>query len=103
MKIVRTSEEKNQKLPLRGFLNSLFYAFPIGMFLTACNSMFESVRNYYFDWWIVVLPTISIWIIGSLYENFRVYKQVDLFSKRQMPFESQEREYVTSNINLATN
>ena len=99
---VNTSEEKSQNLVSQGFLNSIFYTFPIGMFLTACNCMFESVRDYYFDWWIVVLPTISVWVLGNLYEMFWVYVRSDLFSKREKSFLFKERENITSNNNLAT-
>lgn len=95
MNNVRTSGEKSRNLVSKGFLNSIFYTFPIGMFLTACNCMFESVRDYYFDWWIVALPTISVWVLGYLYERFWVYVRSDLFSKREKSFGSNEMEYVT--------
>lgn len=102
MKTVYPSEEKNQNLLSQRFLNSIFYTFPIGMFLTACNFMFESVRNYYFDWWIVTLPTMVIWGIGNLYEMFGVYQKNSLFTKREESFKSKQVEYVTSKANLTT-
>lgn len=102
MNTVRTSNGKSRNLVSQGFLNSIFYTFPVGMFLTACNCMFESVRDYYFDWWIVALPTISVWLLGYLYEMFWLYDTSYLFSKREKPFGSKDKEYVTSNTNLAT-
>lgn len=103
MKTVYSSGEKNQNLLLQQFLNSIFYTFPIGMFLTACNFMFESVRNYYFDWWIVTLPTMVVWLIGNLYEIFfGGYQKNSLFTKREESFKSKQVEYVTSKVNLTT-
>ena len=102
MNTVRASKEKSRNLISRGFFNSIFYTLPFGMFLTACNCMFESVRSYYFDWWIVALPTISVWVLGSLYETFWVYDRSDFFSKREKSFLFKERENITSNNNLAT-
>jgi hypothetical protein len=102
MNTVRTSVEKNQNLLSQGFFNSLFYTFPIGMFLTACNFLFESVRNYYFDWWIVALPTVGVLVIGNLYETFWMYQRNGLFTKREKSFRSKQVGYITSNANLAT-
>ena len=75
MNTVRTSVRKNQTLSLAGFLNSLCFTFPVGMFLTACNFLFENVRHYYFNWWIVVLPTVAILVVGNLYEVFLAYQK----------------------------
>jgi hypothetical protein len=99
MNTVRIPVEKN--FLVQGFFNSLFYTIPIGMFLTACNFMFESVRNYYFDWWIVGLPTIAIFVIGNLYNLFLVYESM-AFGKRGSTFASNQGGYVMSNTNLAT-
>lgn len=100
MKTIYLSGEKNQNLLSQQFLNSIFYTLPIGMFLTACNFMFESVRSYYFDWWIVTLPTMAVWVIGNLYETFWVYQKSNLFTKRKESFKSEQVEYVTSKANL---
>jgi hypothetical protein len=99
MNAVRTSVEKN--FLSQGFFNSLFYTIPIGMFLIACNCMFESVRNYYFGWWIVVLPTLVIFAAGNLYTLFLVYEN-EAFGKRENTFASNQGGYVMSNTNLAT-
>jgi hypothetical protein len=75
MNTVRTSVRKNQHLPMNGFLNSLCFTLPVGMFLTACNFLFESVRNYYFNWWIVVLPTMAVLVVSNVYEAFLIYQK----------------------------
>jgi hypothetical protein len=93
MNTVRTSVRKNQRLPLNGFLNSLYFAFPVGMFLTACNFLFESVRNYYFNWWIVALPTVAILVICNVYEAFLVYQKSE---KKKEVFISKPSGYAMS-------
>ncbi len=100
MNTVRTSVEKN--FLVQGFFNSLFFTIPIGMFLTACNCMFESVRSYYFDWWIVVLPTVAIFAIGNLYTLFLVYQNSGIFRKRENSFRAKQVGYRPSNANLVT-
>jgi hypothetical protein len=75
MNTVRASVRKNQTLSLDGFLNSLYFAFPVGMFLTACNFLFESVRNYFFNWWIVALPTLAILVVWNVYEALLMYQK----------------------------
>lgn len=102
MDTVNTSVKTNQKLLLSAFLNSLYYVFPFGMFLTACNFLFKSVRNYYFDWMIVVLPTIAICAIVSLYEMFIIYQKCEFFMKAENAFTSKQGRYLISNSNLAT-
>jgi type II secretory pathway component PulL len=101
--VVRASVRKKQDLLLVGFLNSLCYAFPFGMLLTACNFLFESVRKYYFDWWIVVLPTLAVWIIGIVYEMFQVYQVSRRLTERKSVFVSKPVGYVISQSNLVTN
>jgi hypothetical protein len=98
--VVRTSVMKNQNLLLEGFLNSLFYTFPFGMFLTACNFLFESVRKYYFDWWIVVLPTLAVWIVGNLYEGFKVYQASRELLERENVYVSKPVGYIISQTNM---
>jgi hypothetical protein len=93
MNTVRTSVRKNQNLPMIGFLNSLYYTFPVGMFLTACNFLFESVRNYYFNWWIVVLPTMAILVVSNVYE---VYQKDGLSIKKKRVFVSKSSDYTIS-------
>lgn len=102
MNTVRTPLRKNPNIPFSVFLNSIYYTLPIGMFLTACNFLFESVRNYYFDWMIVVLPTIAVCVIGNLYEMFVIYQESGLFTKRESTFTTNQVGYTISNTNLVT-
>jgi hypothetical protein len=99
---VDASVKIKQNVYILTFLNSLYYTFPIGMFLTACNFLFESVRNYYFDWMIVVLPTVAVCMIGNFYEMFVVYQQSGLFEKSESTFTTTQVSYSISNANLAT-
>jgi hypothetical protein len=100
MNTVNTSVAKN--FLVQGFFNSLFYTSPIGLFLAACNFMFEMVRNYYFDWWIVLLPTLAIFAVGNLYTLFLVYQNIGIFGKRENSFSSNQGSYAMSKNNLAT-
>ena len=93
MNTVRTSVRKNQNLPMSGFLNSLYYTIPVGMFLTACNFMFEFVRNYYFNWWIVVLPTLAILVGSNMYEAFLVYQKSEKTNQNKDIFISKPSSY----------
>jgi hypothetical protein len=102
MNTVRTSLKKVPNIPLPVFLNSIYYTVPIGMFLTACNFMFEYVRNYYFDWMIVVLPTVAVCVIGNLYEMFVIYQESGLFTKTESTFTTKQVGYSMSNANLIT-
>ncbi len=101
--IVRTSVGENQDLLLVGLLNSLCCAFPFGMLLTACNFLFESVRKYYFDWWIVVLPTLAVWTIGIVYEVLKVYEVSRKVTERKSVYVSKPVGYVISQANMITN
>jgi hypothetical protein len=103
MNVVRASVGEKQDLLLAGFFNSLCYAFPFGMLLTACNFLFESVRKYYFDWWIVVLPTVVVWLIGVSYEMFEVYQMSRSVSKRKNVFASKPAGYIIAQTNMVTN
>lgn len=96
MNIVPTSVRKNQKLPKSGFLNSLYYTSPVGMFLTACNFMFESVRSYYFNWWIVVLPTVAILVVSNVYEAFLAYQKIEKLERKKQLFLSKSSGYTIS-------
>lgn len=93
MNTVRTSVRNNQALPTTGLLNSLYYTSPVGMFLTACNFMFEFVRNYYFNWWIVALPTMAIFVLGNIYEAFWVYQKSKNLRKKTKLFNSKSNSY----------
>jgi hypothetical protein len=93
MNTVRTSVRKNQNLPLIGFLNSLYYTFPVGMFLTACNFLFESVRNYYFNWWIVALPTVAILVVSNVYESFLINQKSEKTNQKKDVFVSKPNDY----------
>ena len=95
------TKKQNQNVFLLTFLNSLYYTFPIGMFLTACNFLFESVRSYYFDWMIVVLPTVAICVIGNFYETYVLYQESGLFKKSENTFIATPVGYSMSNANLA--
>lgn len=101
MNTIDASVKKNQYVLSVIILNSLCYTFPIGMFLTACNFLFESVRNYYFDWMIVILPTLAIYMIGNFYEMFILYKS-GLFKKEESTFIAKQVGYSMSNTNLVT-
>lgn len=96
MNTVRTSVRKNQTLPLAGFLNSLCFAFPVGMFLTACNFLFETVRNYYFNWWIIVLPTVAILVVSNVYEAILVYQKREKLRENKDLFPSKSSGYAIS-------
>lgn len=96
MNAVRTSVRKKQNLPIIGFLNSLYYTFPVGMFLTACNFMFEFVRNYYFNWWIVALPTVAILVVGNLYEALLIYQKSGIKKARKRIYNSKRSGYTMS-------
>lgn len=97
-----TSLKKMAKIPPSVFLNSIYYTLPSGMFMVACNFLFESVKHYFFDWTVVTLPTIGVFIIGSLYEMFVVHQENGLFEKRENNFTAQQVGYSISNNNLAT-
>jgi hypothetical protein len=103
MNVVRASVGKKQDLLLVGFFNSLCYTFPFGMLLTACNFLFEFVRKYYFDWWIVVLPTLAVWIVGMVYEVFKVYQASRRLTERKNVFISKPVGYIISKTNMVTN
>ena len=100
METINTSVEKN--FLRQGFFNSLFYTSPIGLFLAACNFMFEMVRNYYFDWWFVVLPTGAIFVAGNFYTLFLVYRNSGVFGKKENSYTPNQGGFVMSNSNLAT-
>jgi hypothetical protein len=103
MNTVRSSVRKNQNLPVIGFFNSLYYTFPVGMFLTACNFMFEFVRNYYFNWWIVVLPTMAILVVSNVYEAFLVYqKSGKTFFKKKTVFIPKSSDYKLSKSKMVS-
>jgi hypothetical protein len=102
MNTVRTSVSKNQNLLLAVFLKSLYYAFPFGMFMVACNCLFNWVRNDYFDWMIVILPTVAVCVMASLYEMFVMYQESGLFTKKESTFTTKQVGYSMSNTNLAT-
>lgn len=102
MNTVHTSLRKSQNLPIHGFLNSLYFTFPVGMFLTACNFMFEFVRNYFFNWWIVALPTMAILVISNTYEAFLVYqKSGDTNQKKEISI-SKPRSYAMSKLKMVS-
>jgi hypothetical protein len=100
MNTVHTSVEKN--FLTQGIFNSLFYTIPFGLFLIACNFMFEMVRNYYFDWWIAVIPTIAIFIIGNFYTLFWVYQNSGILGEGENSYTSNKGTFVMSKTKLAT-
>ena len=102
MNAVDASVKKNQNVPLSVFLKSLYYTLPFGMFMIACNCLFESVRDYYFDWMIVMLPTIAVCAIANLYEMFTVHQESGFFMKRENSFSTKRAGYSVSNSNLVT-
>ena len=102
MKAVRTSLKKVSNISLLISLNSIYYTSPIGMFLVACNFLFESVRHYYFNWMIVVLPTFAVFVIGNLYEMFVIYQENGSLIKRENTFTRKQVGYSLSNAKLIT-
>lgn len=90
---VRTSLKKIPKNLSSVFSNSICYTLPFGMFLTACNFLFESVRHYYFDWMIVVLPTIAVNVIGNLFEMFTLYQESSLLTKKESTYTTEKVGY----------
>ncbi len=100
MNNVNASVEKN--FLTQSFFNSLFYTSPIGLFLSACNFMYEMVRNSYFDWWFVILPTLLIFAVGNLYALFLLYQSSSIFRKRENNYDSNKGGFVMSNSNLIT-
>jgi len=74
---------KNKKSRAVIFLQSLYYTVPIGMFLTACNFLFESVRKHYFDWLIVLIPTVLVLISGNVFEMLQGYKKEQKVIKKK--------------------
>lgn len=102
MNIKRNSMTKNQNILLIVFLKSFYYSLPFGTFLIACNCMFESVRNYYFDWMIVVLPTMAVCVIAILCEMIVIYQQRGFLFKRKNVFLIEKDGYLMSNKNLVT-
>lgn len=102
MNTARTSAKKNQNTFLLVFLKSLYYAFPFGMFMIACNCLFNWVRNYYFDWMIVALPTVTVCGVISLYKLFVIYQESGSFVRRENTFKSKQADYSMSNSNLVT-
>ena len=102
MNTVDASVRKKQNVFLLTFLNSLYYVLPFGMFLTACNFLFNSVRNHYFDWMIVVLPTVGICAIVCIYEMFITYQKGEFFMNTKNAFISKQSGYSIVNTTLAT-
>lgn len=100
MNAQRTFLLKNQNFPINGFLNSLYFTFPVGMFLTACNFMFEFVRNYYFNWFIVALPTMAILVVSNVYEAFLVYQKSGKTNQQKEVFISKPSSYTMSKSKL---
>lgn len=101
MNTLRTPVRKSQNLPMNGFLNSLYYTFPVGMFLTACNFLFESVRNYYFNWWIVVLPTVAIFVVSNVYKIFLVSSKSRILFKEKK-FISKSNDYAITKSKMVS-
>ncbi|MES2519476.1 MAG: hypothetical protein V4585_15285 [Bacteroidota bacterium] len=100
----RTSEKVSQNLLAIVFLRSLYYTFPIGMFLTACNFLFESVRKYYFNWWIVIVPTVTVLLIGNLFEMYVIYQRNRELSKiERQTYVAKRVGYTMAKSKLVTN
>lgn len=102
MNEINPTSKNRQPLLLPVFLNSLYYTFPIAMFLTACNFLFESVKRFYFDWTVVLLPTIVVFVMGNLYEMFLMYNaKKGMFTNRNETLELNKSERLASNTPLS--
>ncbi|MCU0470115.1 MAG: hypothetical protein MUF58_16095 [Arcicella sp.] len=93
----------SQRLLVIIFTRSLFYTFPVGMFLTACNFLFESVKRYYFDWWIVVIPTLLVWVIGLSLELYLIMQERRVKNTSGKLYESKSTTYGMAKSQLVTN
>ena len=100
MNAINTSIEKNSLLEI--FFNSLFYTIPVGLFLVSFNCMFEMVRNHYFDWWFVIVPTVVVFTFGNLYKLVFSYQNGNIFGKGKGTYDFKQGGFVMSNSNLAT-
>lgn len=100
MNTVRSSVTKNRSMLSSIFFKSLYYTLPFGMFMIACNCLFNSVRKYYLDWMIVILPTIIVLIIASVYEILVMYQQNGFSIKRSDAFTTKKGGFSMSNPNL---
>lgn len=100
MNTVRSSVTKNRSMLSSIFFKSLYYTLPFGMFMIACNCLFDSVRKYYFDWMIVILPTIIVLIVASVYEILVMYQQNGFSIKRSDAFTAKKGGFSMSDSNL---
>lgn len=103
MNTFRTSLKVSQNMLVKVFLRSLFYTIPIGMFLTTCNFLFESVRKVYFDWLIVIVPTLFVLMVGSIYEILKVLKKERKMVGRKKTYVQKNAGYRISKSKLVTN
>lgn len=83
MNTLRTSEKVSLNTFKTVIFRSLFYTVPFGMFLAASNFMFEYVRKYYFDWLIVIIPTLIVLISGNVYEMLLIYRKEQKVARRK--------------------
>lgn len=70
------------------------------MFMIACNCIFDLVKKYYFDWMIVVLPTILVCIMANFYEILMVNQKKGFFVKRNNVYTEKKGSYSMSDSNL---
>ena len=100
MNNVRPSVVRNRSMLFSIFLKSLYYTLPFGMFMIACNCLFDSVKKYYFDWMIVILPTIIVCIMANFYEILMMNQKNGFFIRRNDTFTSKKGNYSMSESNL---
>ncbi|PWK29081.1 hypothetical protein LV89_00635 [Arcicella aurantiaca] len=100
--IMNTSRSSDKDSFATIFVRSLFYTTPFGMFLTASNFMFEYVRKYYFDWLIVLIPTVLFLIGCTIYEMFIIYKHERKAIIRRKLYEAKSARYRISKSELVT-
>jgi hypothetical protein len=102
MNTSRTSDKVSLNSFATVFVRSLFYTTPFGMFLTTSNFMFEYVRKYYFDWLIVLIPTVLFLIGCTIYEMFIIYKHERKAIIRRKLYQAKSARYRISKSELVT-
>ena len=100
MNTVRSSVTKNRSMLSSIFFKSLYYTLPFGMFMIACNCLFDSVKKYYFDWMIVILPTILVLVVASVYEVLVIHHKNGFIINRGDAFTTKKGGYLMSDSNL---
>lgn len=102
MNTLRTFEKNILNTFKAIFVRSLFYTTPFGMFLTASNFMFEYVKKYYFDWLIMIIPTLIVLIGGNVYEMLLFYRKEQRVVRIRKVYVAKHSRYGISKQELVT-